>query len=49
MDCNFLNTQYKYLEEQFERCKQSKETEICPVRMNLERIKRQLTEKTKKT
>jgi RNA polymerase-interacting CarD/CdnL/TRCF family regulator len=46
MNSNLLNTRYEYLEEQFEKYKQSKEIEICSLRMDLERIKRQLTDKT---
>jgi len=44
--CNYLNNRYERLQEQFEEYKQSKEAEICVLRMDLERTKRQLTDLT---
>jgi len=46
IDHNYLNTRYERLEEQFQEYKQSKEIEICGLRMDLERTKRQLTDST---
>ncbi len=46
IDCNYLNNRYERLQEQFQEYKQSKEIEICALRMDLEHIKRQLTDLT---
>jgi hypothetical protein len=46
INCNYLNNRYEHLQEQFEEYKQSKEIEICALRMDLERTKRQLTDLT---
>ncbi|CAF2589040.1 unnamed protein product [Rotaria sp. Silwood2] len=43
---NYLNIQYKHLEEEFEEYKKTKEIEICALRIDLERTKRQLTDIT---
>ncbi len=40
------NTKYEHLQERFEEYKQSKEMEICTLRMDLERTKRQLADLT---
>ncbi len=46
VDRNCVNTQYENLQEQFEEYKQSKEIEICALKMDLERTKRQLADLT---
>jgi len=46
IDCNYLNTRYEHLQEQFKEYKQSKEIEICSLKMDLEHTKRQLNDLT---
>jgi len=46
IDGNYLNTKYEHLQEQYEEYKQSKEIEICALRLDLERTKRQLADLT---
>ncbi|CAF0932123.1 unnamed protein product [Rotaria sordida] len=46
IDNNYLNIQYEHLEEEFERYKKTKEIEICALRIDLERTKRQLADIT---
>ncbi|CAF1250549.1 unnamed protein product [Rotaria sp. Silwood1] len=43
---NQLNIQYEHLEEEFEEYKKTKEIEICALRIDLERTKRQLADIT---
>ncbi|CAF3777355.1 unnamed protein product [Adineta steineri] len=42
IDCSYSNNQYENLEEQYHEYKQAKELEICGLKMDLERTKRQL-------
>lgn len=46
IECNSSNGRYEYLQERFEEYKQSKEIEICALKMDLERTKRQLADLT---
>ena len=45
-ECDSSNNRYEYLQERFEQYKQSKEIEICALKMDLERTKRQLADLT---
>ena len=45
-ECDSSNVRYEYLQERFEEYKQSKEIEICALKMDLERMKRQLADLT---
>ncbi|CAF3171978.1 unnamed protein product [Rotaria socialis] len=42
MNSNYLNDPYEHLEEEFQEYKKAKEIEICTLRMDLERTKKQL-------
>lgn len=46
MQSDSANNRYEYLQERFEQYKQSKEIEICALKMDLERTKRQLADLT---
>ena len=46
VDQDYLNNRYENLEGKFEEYKQSKELELCSLRLDLERTKRQLADVT---